>query len=518
MASMPPVRAVAAVLLVAAAAAAFLATRDDAPATPGTGEVALATWKAFYRAPTNRIPHELATNPGTPWGDYVGSRACEACHAKAYAAWRDSFHSRTLYDVHPRTVFGDFSGNVVFDDPKFAFTVRPYASDGRFVLRIARRRGPPPAGTSAYADDTYGAGLPDVPEGDFPIAYAFGNRRHQPYVTQTPDGRHWVLPVVWDDVLHAWSWGGWRPYVDSCASCHVTGVKVSDRPLGPARLRADGTVVEPLAIGSTVPPKFSLPPPQEGWAEGAVGCEVCHGPGRAHVETTRAMGDEAYRAYLAAGGAPTIYDPAKDTPERRMQQCDSCHNFFSESSITFVPTPTGYPHAPLQAPISPADPLAKRQFYANGADMSPCTVGRVLRASRMGAKGVECRDCHDVHGNADWAELTSPSADNSLCLRCHAANPSGEFADAAAVARHARHRADGPGVLCVECHMPRDMRFSDGIHVMSTKIHSHAMSIPTGREDEGGGPTPACNLCHTDRDSAWTRRTLEGWKRDGARK
>jgi predicted CXXCH cytochrome family protein len=224
------------------------------------------------------------------------------------------------------------------------------------------------------------------------------------------------------------------------------------------------------------------------------------------------MGDDAYRAYLAGGGAPTIYDPGKDTPERRMQQCDSCHNFFSESSITFVPGPSGYPHDPLQAPIGPRTPGSEKQFYADGHDMSPCTVGRVLRASTMGKKGVECRDCHDAHGNAHWAELRLPTADNSLCLRCHAPDPSGAFADAAAVARHAHHRADGPGILCVECHMPRDMRFSDGIHIMSTQIHSHAMSIPTGREGERGGPAPACNLCHADRDAAWSRRTIESWR------
>ena len=514
MSTTPPIRAIAAALLVATAAAALFACGDEgAPEPSDTGATARAAWQAFYRPPTDRIPHDLATNPGTPWGDYVGSRACADCHAKAYAAWKDSFHSRTLYDVHPKTVFGDFSGNVTFDDPAFGFTVRPYASDGHFLMRIARRRDAPPPGKRRFADDN-GGGMPALPEGDFEILYAFGNRRHQPYVARSPDGKHWVLPVVWDDVLHAWSWGGWRPYVESCASCHVTGVKVSDRPQVPATIGPDGTLRRAPSIAYTVPEKFPLAPAQEGWSEGAVGCEVCHGPGRPHVEKARGLGDDAYRAYLAGGGAPTIYDPGKDTPERRMQQCDACHDFFSESAITFVPRPTGYAHEPLKAPMRPTDASANatKQFYANGADMSPCTVGRVLRASTMGKKGVECRDCHDLHGNSDWAELRLKTSDNALCLRCHATDKSGAFADAATVARHARHRADGPGVLCVECHMPRDMRFSDGIHVMSTRIHSHAMSIPTGREAEGAGPAPSCNHCHTDRDAAWSRRTIEGWR------
>ena len=144
--------------------------------------------------------------------------------------------------------------------------------------------------------------------------------------------------------------------------------------------------------------------------------------------------------------------------------------------------------------------------------MSPCTVGRVFRESKMGRKGVECRDCHDSHGNSDWAELVLPTSDNRLCLKCHEADPSGSYKDAASVARHTRHAAGSPGSLCVECHMPRDKRFSNGIHVMSAQIHSHAMTVPTGYEGERGGPEPSCNTCHTDRDAAWTRAVLSAWK------
>jgi hypothetical protein len=61
--------------------------------------------------------------------------------------------------------------------------------------------------------------------------------------------------------------------------------------------------------------------------------------------------------------------------------------------------------------------------------------------------------------------------------------------------------------------MPRDKRFSNGVQVMSAQIHSHAMSIPTGEEDLRGGPPSACNLCHVDRDGAWTRSILAEWRK-----
>jgi predicted CXXCH cytochrome family protein len=504
MTSTPRVLAAGALLVLAAAA--FLACGEDEPKAPAggapggatsaaaaetdTGATALATWKAFYRPGRDRVPHELATNPGTPWGDYVGSKACKECHPKDYADWRDSFHSRTLYDTHPGTVFGDFSGDFgTFDDPKHPSSVRPFTKDGRFYMEVVRKR----IGVAHTME------FPRVEDGVFEVLYAFGNRRHQPYVGRSTDGRYWIMPVYWDDVKRTFSWDGWRPYVRNCASCHVTGIKTEDQPIG------DG-----MPIGMTQPRKFTPPAEREGWSEGAVGCEVCHGPGRVHVEKATAMGNDAYRAYLKDGGAPTIYDPAKDTPEHRAQQCSSCHTFFSESSITFVPGPKGYPHDPLYK-VPKRGPTGA--YYENGTEMSICSVERMLRHSKMGSKGVECRDCHDPHGNTHWAELTESAEDNTLCLKCHKADASGAFADAAAVARHARHKPDGPGILCVECHMPRDKRFSEGLVVMSAELHSHAMSIPTGYESERGGPPSACNMCHKDRDALWTRKTLEAWRR-----
>jgi predicted CXXCH cytochrome family protein len=486
--------------------AAVACGREGAPpAGPSTGVVAQRTWEGFYRPPADRIPHALATNPGTPWGDYLGSTACKACHAAEHAGWRDSFHSRTLYDVVPATVFGDFSGKRALVGTAFAFDVRPVTEGGRFYLRITRNQ------LATTKPDTYGSGLPPDPVGTYEVLYAFGNRRHQPYVTKAKDGRHWVLPVVWDDVQGTFEYCGWRPYVTSCANCHVTGIKTTDRP------GAERDVVR-----NTMPTRWNVAAQDEGWAEGAVGCETCHGPGRGHVAAVASRGPEGYRAYLAAGGAPTIYNPKRDTRERRLQQCDQCHSFLSESPVTWRPGPDGFARDPHQWRIRAgagdgggATALLgdTGQFFGDGHDMSPCTIGWALRDSAMGKKGVECRDCHDVHGNADWAELVRPLAKNALCLGCHATDAGGRFADGAAVARHARHAADGPGALCSECHMPRIKRFSDGIHVMSAQLPGHEFSVPTGHESDGGGPPCACNLCHTDRDAAWTREVLAAWKR-----
>jgi predicted CXXCH cytochrome family protein len=148
------------------------------------------------------------------------------------------------------------------------------------------------------------------------------------------------------------------------------------------------------------------------------------------------------------------------------------------------------------------------QFYLDGTDRSPCTVGRVFRHSKMGMAGLECRDCHDSHGNEDWADLVRPIAGNKICVDCHLGNHK-ELADPVALAAHTHHPADGAGSLCVECHMRRDKQFTNGVEIMSDLIYSHDFGTPTGLESPLG-PGPSCNVCHDDRDTDWTRRRRAG--------
>jgi predicted CXXCH cytochrome family protein len=493
----------AAVSAVAALAAgmALWACGNEPPPLSDTGAVAKKTAAAFFRAPKDRIPQELATNPGTPWGDYVGSKACQECHEKDYADWRQSFHSRTLYDAGPKTVIGDFEKTKTFKDPAMPYFTEARREGDKFFLKVWEN--PDFKGDrDSYGNDW----LPAKTQGEFEVIYAFGNRRHQPYVAKLPDG-YWVLPVYWNDADKTWLYDGWRHYTTSCAPCHVSGIKSLDAPDDSRGLK------RPIAFPHTRPLKYVPPAADEGWAEGAVGCEVCHGPGKGHIAKARELGAEGYRAYLAGGGTPTIYCPKGDSPEMRevrMQQCDSCHNFFSESTVTWVPLPRGYDHPQLRDPIQYSKELVeKSQFYKDGTHMSPCTVGTVFRDSKMGRSGkVECASCHDNHGNASFGSLVLPAEGNRLCLSCH----QDQYPTREAIAAHTRHDPDGIGSSCIECHMQRDKRFTNGVQVMSDHIPSHQFSIPTG-DQRPGGPRPSCNVCHVDRDAAWSQRTISEWIR-----
>ncbi|MHC5012032.1 MAG: cytochrome c3 family protein [Planctomycetota bacterium] len=471
-----------------------------------TAATAAEVAASFHRPDPDRIPPGFATNPGTPWGSFVGSRACEQCHPTLYAQWRNSFHSRTLYDAVTETIFGDFSGDMIFDDPAFPFIVRPHRKTDPETGRVRhymhiRWRLPEEGGPVDRREaDTYGRGFPAFEDVDYEIFYAFGSRLHQPYVARWPDGKHWVVPVFWNDVVEEWRYDGFRPYVEACASCHVTGIK-TQAGSGYARL------------GMTFPPHFTPPPDQEGWADGAVGCEVCHGAGREHIAAVERVGVQRYRRLRENDEKPpTIFDGRSATLEHLTNQCDQCHNFFTESTVTWSPTPEGFRRDPEVEPITPHNREGTWQFYADGSHKSPCTVGAVYRTSKMFAQGIGCTKCHDPHGTSHWADLRLPLENNELCLSCHEE----QFPDPASQAAHSRHEPDSAGNLCHECHMPRHMVFTNGVQMMSSRIPSHAFSIPTGEQNRGG-PPPSCNVCHTDRDAAWTREILAAWRAERAK-
>ncbi len=482
------------------------------------GENALAVWSGFYKQQKDRIPERLVTNPGAPHGEYVGSRACADCHADEYLRWRKSFHSRTLYDAVQGTVIGDFGAGVIdttaFDQATGKQIPAPYVAEvavrqdaagrTRYTMHV-RNRTEAEGWPAGKCRDLYGgcrSVMPDVGDGVLQeVVFAFGNRRHQPYVArwrapQDPrvDGRHFVLPFYWNDVEKRWLFDGFRSYAESCASCHVTGLKHARTPAYAGQLPLPD--VDPRQA-----PLFSLGPAEEGWSEGAVGCEVCHGPGLEHVRQVDRVGVARYRELRRSGQKPPSTFPAtkgSESQARLTQMCDSCHNFFSESSVTFVPGPTGYGRDSFHKPV-PLDPFFA-QRYPDGSEKSPCSIGAVYRRSKMYDQGVHCFDCHDPHGSDHFGSLKLPIEDNSLCVSCHAHEG---LASVEAQTAHSRHAAGSAGNRCVECHMPRHMIFTNGHQMMSDRLHNHVFSIPRGGARPGAPPT-ACNVCHAQRDEAWS--------------
>jgi cytochrome c-type biogenesis protein CcmH/NrfG len=262
------------------------------------------------------------------------------------------------------------------------------------------------------------------------IDYVMGSGNHaRSYLHRTARGMLIELPLGWyPDKGGEWGMvpGSDTPHPQTrrfisykCMFCHNGYPNIPDANQAPGS--------EPVFVGE-------LP-------EG-IDCQRCHGPGAEHART-------ANRA--------SIVNPAKLSPERRMELCMQCH----------LETTSGRIPAVLQRfdrgafSFIPGQPLVD---FAISFDHAPGTgheakfeaVSSVyrLRQSRCflesGGK-LECATCHDPHRIPRGEEAVRHYS--SVCLQCHASeHPAGVTATAAD---------------CITCHMPK-RRVDDAPHVIMT--------------------------------------------------
>jgi predicted CXXCH cytochrome family protein len=262
------------------------------------------------------------------------------------------------------------------------------------------------------------------------IDYVMGSGNHaRSYLHRTGRGMLIELPLGWyPDKGGEW---GMVPGSDTehpqtrrfvsykCMFCH------NGYPNIPAANQAPGS--DPVFLGE-------IP-------EG-IDCQRCHGPGGEHVRT--------------AGRAPMV-NPAKLSPERRMEVCMQCHLETTSGRIPAVLQ--GFDRGAFS--YIPGQPLVD---FAISFDHAPGTghegkfeaVSSVyrLRQSRCflesGGK-LECATCHDPHRIPRGEEALRQYS--SVCLQCHTpAHPAGVTATAAD---------------CITCHMPK-RRVDDAPHVIMT--------------------------------------------------
>src|SRR6185436_12599573 len=157
------------------------------------------------------------------------------------------------------------------------------------------------------------------------------------------------------------------------------------------------------------------------WAEFDVGCEACHGPGRAHVQWAgRHARDRAARkpgadialafprrAAAVRGAAPAAPAAAAETAARaEADACGPCHSRRLRIGATRGPAD---PFLDEFMPELVRDPL----YFADGQIHDEVYEYGSFRQSKMYQRGVRCSDCHDPHSTTLRAE------GNALCMRCH---------------------------------------------------------------------------------------------------
>jgi len=389
-----------------------------------------------------KVPGVIKTpTPTFGKAEYVGSKRCKDCHWREYDAWKTTEYS----------IVGDFEWNnklvvkVTDRSPRFAneeVTTTMFKKDGKFYVR------------------TIG---PDWEFKDYEVTNVIGMRRRQNYLTKSPNGEIYVLPVEWDIKKERWvdfnglkdNYPGDGEYWSDrgsiwqfrCGGCHVTGLKINyDKSRD--------------SFNST-------------WVDMGKGCEVCHGPGSNHVEAATVYFDYEKE---------TIVNPVKLPSWLQTMVCGQCHNW-GQSTIEVsphkegFPTQYGYPYGYL-----PGKPLYL--YYREKPDKEKKHPRHYneWRTSEHARVRVTCINCHGAHPEEEVVAITNPTSDR-FCMDCHKA-----------FQRRSVHRIHTFG-SCIACHMPKTM---DNEYSHTFRFISPAESIKAGGVDKQPN---SCSGCHYHKDT-----------------
>jgi predicted CXXCH cytochrome family protein len=474
------------------------------------------TWVAASRgAQVPAATTAPAVTAASRSAEFVGSEACETCHQEAYAKWKASLHIQMTRPIAAATVLGDFSGRATL------------AAHGR-AYTFGRDSGTPTV--------TVRAG--DRPAETFRVDYTLGSKRFQGYLSTLPDGRMYVLPVFWHVASGRWlDWKETTPIPDgahdlrqmwnvNCFNCHATNL---DRGYQPATATY-----------------------RTHWTELGIGCEACHGPGRAHIALTEGWAKDPASMPRYSSRASNrqlsdtlkIFSPRSADPRRTFDSCAYCHGNKRNLFTTFVAGDRYEDHA---LPFLLSEPLpefdAQGEFWPDGR---PNRFNRPQALTLSGcfkAGAVTCTSCHVAHGSPfDFSlkvNVHDGRAGDQLCTQCHQSPPATPVAGATMLAAGTRPRvtsrpADGPdsripwtdaqitahsfhaagsdGSRCVSCHM------SDVNWRLLMRRRDHTFQPPVPETTAAYGVPNACTTCHDDKPPEWAARQMDAWWGDGARR
>jgi predicted CXXCH cytochrome family protein len=394
--------------------------------------------------------------------DYVGAAACTKCHQTEHDKWAGSRHSKMVQPATPAGVKGDF-GRGSIELHGAAYKVRSH--DGAYFVTESDLTG--------KAEE-------------YRVDYTLGNRRIQHYLTTLASGRIVVLTPSWDILRKEWFHSseiadpyqteGDLPTVQvwnkNCYSCHVSK-------------QENNFDLETNTY-------------KVAWIDFGTNCERCHGPGSDHVAH--------YSAAEKPSGTPhDIVLQTRLDARRNTMVCAQCHSlrdtyvkgFTAGSSYFDSFLPILEFSQPVQRDISYWPDGRTRRFSndAIGFWQSECFL----------KGGATCLDCHSEAHETEIERNPQLRPDaNALCTRCHSAI--GEK-----ITTHTHHRAESAGSSCVECHMPRT------VVSIKAQIRDHSMSIPVPENTIRHNIPNACNVCHQDRDAAWSAAQMNQWWSDASR-
>ena len=385
---------------------------------------------------------------------FVGGAACTECHEAAARAWRGSDHDLAMAEANGETVKGNFNNvQVTFHGVTSRFSRR----DGKYLVWTEG-----PGGAMA----------------EFEVTHVFGFEPLQQYLVPFPGGRLQALGLAWDTERGRWyhlypdqdipadDWLHWtrngQNWNGMCAECHSTNLRKGYDP-------------ESETYSTS-------------WTDIDVNCEACHGPGSRHVAWAKVPPMARPELPDVGLAVPT----ADISPAALVELCAPCHSRRAELG--------DYDHRGLQL-LDHMLPslLSEGLYFADGQDLDEVyTYGSFLQ-SKMYARGVSCRDCHDSHS------LKLRFEGNELCLQCHQR----EVYDSADHHFHRKVFEGRPsdGALCVKCHMV------ERPYMVIDWRADHSLRLPRPDLSVEIGTPNACTQggCHDDRPLQWSVDAYRRW-------
>ena len=383
-------------------------------ATPLTREL---SWDYPVQAGTAQSAAATETKSHARDG-YVGDAACQSCHADKVDSFHHTAHYLTSRSPDETTILGSFTpgSNILkTSNPNLYFRMDEQRTDGKGTefLQTAVAGTSPQAATHTER-----------------IALVVGSGgKGQTYL-------YWSGDLLFQLPVSYWKDMGW---VNS--PNYRDGVADFARPITPRCLECHATYFE-------APSPFSNRYSTAGFSLG-IQCEVCHGPGRQHVE------QEAAKS--APPAASAILNPARFPRDRQMDLCAWCH---AGAGFPLLPPFSYTPGDSLDKYIDlpPPDPDAPPDVHGNQVGM--LKQSRCFRSSNM-----TCLTCHDVHFTQhNLAEFSQ------RCLGCH--KP-----DSATFSKASHPVSDN----CIDCHMPRQetnlIVFDSNGRKMKPQVRNHWIKI-----------------------------------------
>ena len=245
------------------------------------------------------------------------------------------------------------------------------------------------------------------------------------------------------------------------------------------------------------------------WKGKVVGCESCHGPGKAHVE--------------GAGDVTKIISFKNLNPKAASETCLACHagkethnNFrrgehwrnnigCNECHTAHGPPPGNFRAGSMTFPsdVSIQNPGQATAKMLTSNEPQLCIACHNETKSQFSKPfhhkvlegTMKCSDCHNPHGGFETKQTKLAVGADASCIRCHS-NKAGPF-----VFEHAPLKLEG----CATCHTPHGS--SNPKLLKRAQVRQLCFECHTGITDELGPGVPSfhnqaqvryqqCTACH----------------------